>query len=522
MLLSDVLPTVARAHPKRKAILTGEWSITFEDLHRRVVHVAEALYDEGLRPGDRVALLGWPCPALVEAELAAVAMGAIPFSVFAESAPPETALTVLDGDPAAIVYAPEAAGLAADVSSPSLRLRIPTIDGTEVRVDRAAGRGSSVSPELTTRPEDVAIIIYTGGTTGRPKGVMHTHRGVLAWALLTPAGGPGAGPAVSTILPNLAHVLGQHAVWSAMAGGQTLVIPGPAPLGAEDLVALALRHRPPFLGLTGGMLRSVVEHLESAGLTLDFVRTVAHGAAPASPATLRRALASFPGALVGEIYAQTESGIAVTGAFVNDLVRDAAHPERLTAVGTARGMALVGQRPYEVRVVDGEDQDASGGAPGEVVCRGDGMMLGYWNRPEETAAALRGGWLHTGDIGYLDDDGHLFLVDREKDMVKSGALPVYCIEVEKIVEDHPAVAECSVIGTPTPNFGEAVTVVVVPYPGHTITLADIRLHCDGRIAAYKIPTRLETTDRLPRTAVYKVDKRALREPFWAGHGRRIG
>ncbi len=218
----------------------------------------------------------------------------------------------------------------------------------------------------------------------------------------------------------------------------------------------------------------------------------------------------LPGATLLQAYGMTELSPTTTV-----LTADDHHnPALLSSAGRAVPIA-------EVKVVDPEDNEVPLGTVGEVVARGPHVMLGYWNRPEETAQALRGGWMHTGDGGYLDDEGYLFIVDRMKDMIVSGGENVYSAEVENALAQHPSVATCAVIGVPDAEWGERVHALVVMQEGTAATAEDLREHCGALIARYKAPRSVEFVDALPLTPAAKVDKRALRERYWSGESRSV-
>jgi fatty-acyl-CoA synthase len=231
---------------------------------------------------------------------------------------------------------------------------------------------------------------------------------------------------------------------------------------------------------------------------------------------MHRALDVFGCELV-QGFGQTEATSCITMLTTAD--HDKARtgrPQLLSSVGRA----LPGT---DVRIVDpATDEEVPAGTVGEIVARGPQVMQGYWNAPEQTAQTLRGGWLHTGDAGFVDDEGYVYIRDRIKDMIVTGGSNVYSVEVEVVLADHPAVADVAVIGTPDAQWGERVTAVVVPRDGATITLDDVQAHCRARLGGYKIPRRLELVEELPRNASGKVLKNVLREPFWAGHDRRVG
>lgn len=524
LVLTDILPSVARLHPRRPAFLAGDAEVTYAQLLDRVDRLAAAFTALGIGPGERVALLGWPCPALAEAELAAVAVGAIPCAAFPSLAAMEIAAIVLDADPTLLVFAPDAAAVAARITAPSLRVRLCTEPGGDhPDIERLIARNSPLPSRHRPDADDPALLIYTGGTTGRSRGVLHSHRALGSWMMMRPLAGVGGGSEGERgVLPNLAHNVGQCSLWITLVAGTALVFPPAGPVTAAGLADLVERYRLTSLSLTGRLLHDFVYLPGIERRELRSLRHVVHGAAATTAEVLRRAAEILAPALVIEGYGQTESGLLVTAlAITGDLVRD--HAERLLSCGSLPTVAAFGQKPGELRILDADGRDLPAGATGEVVFRGETLMTGYWRNPEATAAVLQDGWLRTGDLGRLDADGYLYLVDRVKDMVVVGSLNVYSIEVETALDAHPHVAESAVIGTPSrTGEGEEATAVVVRVQGCTFTLEDMRRFLDGRISEFKIPTRLEFSEGLPRTPVGKIDKVALREPFWAGKPRRIG
>ena len=270
------------------------------------------------------------------------------------------------------------------------------------------------------------------------------------------------------------------------------------------------RHRVTTALLVPTMLQRVVDHPALPEFDLSSVRALLYGASPVSEAVLKRAMRAFPRAAFTQLYGMTEAA-GTTTMLGPDEHRSG---RKLRAAGRAAAHA-------EVRIVDEQDRELPRGAIGEVTCRGGHVMSGYWNRPRETVEALRGGWLHTGDAGYMDDDGYVYLVDRVKDMIVSGGENVYSAEVENAIASHPAVASCAVIAVPDPAWGERVHAVVVLRPGHTASAEEIREHCKTLIAAYKAPRSCEFADRLPLSAAGKVLKRELRKPYWGNASRDV-
>ncbi|TDF83856.1 long-chain fatty acid--CoA ligase [Pseudomonas sp. H9] len=356
--------------------------------------------------------------------------------------------------------------------------------------------------------DDIAAIMYTGGTTGQPKGVMQSHLNLWSSAVMALAEHP---PLANSIVLHaapmfhtacMARVIGQ-----LVAGGRHVFIPMFDPL---DVLQTIERERVSETLLVPIMLQALIMHPAFAQYDISSFKRLTYGAAPIAESVLQRALVLLPGVEFMHGYGMTETSpvIARSG------------PENHSAASIANGRFRSAGRPIQgvaVLVVDGEGREVPRGEVGEVIVRGANVMLGYWNRPEETAQALCGGWMHTGDGAYMDADGYLFIVDRIKDMIVTGGENVYCGEVESAVTAHPAVAACAVIGIPSEQWGEAVHAVVVLKPGLEVSGEEVIAHCRQHIAGYKCPKSVDFVTALPISGAGKVLKRDLRAPYWKDH-----
>jgi long-chain acyl-CoA synthetase len=516
MILSEIFSTIVNLHPSRPALRMDGQSLSYAELYAQVDRLAGALASRQVKPGQRVALLGPVCPELCIAEFAALALGAIPFGIYHQLALPEIQAIVADADPALLVYTADMATVAEKLEAPSLRLRICCEEGgAHPSLAHLVNGAEPLRHWYAASPDDTALLMYTGGTTGRSKGVMHTHRSVCHWLAVTPLKGYGMEPNNKSLIPNVAHISGQFAIWTSVAAGRCLLFAGGRMLDANGVLDLVEEEQLTNLSLVGTQLRDIIVHPHLAKHNLNSVQFVGRGGSHTTAATLAGAVAAFPQAVIAEVYGQTESGIAVTGINVTECVKANKDSGRLNSVGAASALAAFGQVPMIMKIVDAAGYEVSQGEIGEVVCRGPQMMSGYWQNPVATQATLREGWLHTGDLGYVDDEGYLYLVDRIKDIVIVGASNVYTSEVERVLVDQPAIADMCILGMPLPGEGEEVTAVVVLRPDTSLSLQDIWQHCDGKIARYKFPTRVEYVDMLPRTPVSKINKVELRRRFAA-------
>jgi acyl-CoA synthetase (AMP-forming)/AMP-acid ligase II len=298
----------------------------------------------------------------------------------------------------------------------------------------------------------------------------------------------------------------------AIAGATHVMLPSFQPKPVAEIIE---RERITGTLLVPTMIQMLIDDPDARQHDLTSLAFLLYGGSPIAEAVVDRALAVMPEVQMMQAYGMTELGPIAT------LLPAALH----AGSGRARGKIRSAGLPCticDVRIVDFQGDEVPRGIVGEVVVRGPGMMLGYWNKPEESARATRGGWMHTGDGGYMDNDGFIFIADRLKDMIVTGGENVYSVEVENAVARHPAVLQCAVIAIPDDTWGETVHACIVCRPGMALTLDDLQTHCRESIANYKIPRSLEVIAEMPLSGAGKVLKTRLRERFWAGRARRIG
>jgi acyl-CoA synthetase (AMP-forming)/AMP-acid ligase II len=386
----------------------------------------------------------------------------------------------------------------------------PTPDGY-LRFEKLIDLAAPVEPS-STRIDELAGVFYTGGTTGRPKGVMHSS--LSLWA-----GATNLAFDVRVPLPHPRYLhaapmfhLGdlQQALAITSLAGTHVFVPGFTPEGVAEAVR---EHRVETTLLVPTMISML---LDSPGFkSSDFasLQLMVFGGSPISDALLARMPCAFPNTRLVQGFGQTET--ASCGAILHGIVAlDPSHPRRRSA-----GRALYG---CELGIFDEYGVRQPPGVTGEIWVHTASAMLGYWNKPEQTAAALTDGWVHTGDAGYVDEDGYVYICDRVKDMIISGGENIFSAEVEKAIVSHPSVSQVAVIGIPDARWGESVHAVIVCRPGMQVTLEEVQGHCRPLIAGYKLPRSLELRDApLPLSAVGKVLKTALRAPHWEHKSRNV-
>lgn len=523
MAVSDFFDSGWRANPNGVAFIAGDRSFTYQELGGLSCRVANSLLSRMLPPETKGAVLApndpeaWACVLGIWR----AGMAWVPLN---PANPPEDTHRLLEGFDCEVLFAHEKFLPVVNKLRPDLK-QIRTVvvlgAGTDftatadmVTLESFVEGASDTWPDYTPDPGVVAGIMPTGGTTGAPKGVMNTHRGLSVSTVHTMLASPyGADdPVVNLVAAPMTHTAGILTLPCSARGGTVVVMARPDPVGLLDLIE---KHRVTELFLPPTVIYRL---LEVPGVeTRDFssLKYLMYGAAPMSTEKLRRALEVF-GPVMFQGYGQTEapSGVAYLRPDEHYRNGEIADDSRLSAAG--RPAPLV-----RVEIMDPNGQILPQGEVGEICVKGDLVMKGYYKAPEKTAETIIDGWLHTGDIGMLDPEGFLHITDRQKDMIISGGFNVYPSEVEQVVWSHPAVQECAVVGLPHPDWGESVTAFVELNEGAELAEEELHAFCRERLGGIRTPKQIVFVADLPRSPTGKVLKKDLREPHWRGHERRI-
>jgi acyl-CoA synthetase (AMP-forming)/AMP-acid ligase II len=514
--VADVSAVQARTRPDEVALLFEGRSTTFGALDAAANRCAQALIAAGVGPGDRVAVLARNNDLFFPLWLGALKARACLAPVNWRLAPPEIAFILKDSGAKVLVAGADFAGVVDMVVAdcPELKRLVqfesghPRWPSFEAWIEEHPAQ----DPAQTVEPDDDVIQLYTSGTTGLPKGVQLTHANYLAFFEGAMAAGWGdfeAGKSNLVAVP-LFHVAGVNTGLLGILQGVRVVILRDA-IPAEILRTLE-QERIAYAFLVPALINMLLQTPGVEATDFSALENVFYGASPISEDVLTRATARF-GAGFHQLYGLTETVGAAT--HLSPAEHDASRGKLRSC-----GRAWPG---IEVRLVTPEGREAGVGEVGEIQIRSSTVMKGYWNRPEATREAIDAeGWFRSGDAGYRDAEGFIFIHDRVKDMIVSGGENVYPAEVENAVFGHPAVADCAVIGVPDETWGEAVKAIVVLRPGTEPDAASIIAHARARIAAYKAPKSVDFVEVLPRNPSGKVLRRELREPYWAGRTRRVG
>jgi long-chain acyl-CoA synthetase len=475
--------------PDQAAIVFEGRTVTYKDLDETSNRVANALTGIGIKRGDRVALYLPNIPAFPIAYLGILKAGAVAVSINSIFKTDEVAFIVSDSGSRALFTTAELDGALGEMNCPTLERRLLVDRGLHQLIDPA-----SSAPRLEAmEANDPAVLLYTSGTTGFPKGATLSHGNVVSntWSVIHHAGYRPDDRLV-LFLP-LFHVFGQNFIMNAcFLAGATLVLHRRFVPDAV-LESIASQQVTMFFGVP-----TIYVALLNMDLKPEQVSAVRYwfSAAATMPQEISRRWTERFGLPIYEGYGLTET--SPFAAYNHDF------RHKFGSVGTA-------VENFEIRIVDENDEEVPTGSIGEIAIKGPGVMLGYWGRPDDTRSAIRNGWFHSGDIGSMDDQGYVFIVDRVKDMINRSGFKIWPAEVEQLLYRHPAVKEVAVYAAPDAEAGEAVAAAIVLRDGMSATTEEITQYCRERIAVYKAPTRVDFVAELPKNPTGKILKRVLRE-----------
>jgi long-chain acyl-CoA synthetase len=512
--VADIARHHGKTRPDRVALRYEGRAMSYGELDRRSSRVAQALLAARVAPNARIAVLAKNGPSFFELWFGAAKIGAVLVPVNFRLAPPEIAYVVADAEAELLFVGAEFYATVEQIAPELKGVRgIIALDGGHPGWPDYEGwvaRQKPEDPALPIAPGDCAIQMYTSGTTGHPKGAVISHANLLT---LLPAGlrdwGQWHEGDVNLVCLPFFHIGGNGWALIGLYRGIENVV-------TRDFEPAAILRLIPQYRITKAlfvpaMLLFLLQVPQSRDTDYSSLELILYGASPAPLELLRSAVQVF-GCGLAQTYGLTETTGGLTYLPPGDHAAD--RPERMKSCG--KPMAGV-----EMRIVDAAGRALPPGEVGEIVCRTPQVMLGYWHQPEATARAIRDGWFHTGDAGYFDADGYLYIHDRIKDMIVSGGENIYPAEIESALFGHPAIADIAVIGVPDERWGEAVKAIVVKKPGAEITEGELLAFARTRIAGYKVPRSVDFVEALPRNPSGKILKRELRKPYWVGKERQV-
>jgi acyl-CoA synthetase (AMP-forming)/AMP-acid ligase II len=489
---------------------------TFAEQASRIFRLANALLGKGLRKQERIAVLARNCSEYIEIFGAGEVAGFVTINLNSRLSEPELAAICQDSQPSALIYAKEFAAqanaIAAQVSSIRVRIGIDCDADSGFNYEQLIGEASADEPAVKPVAGDMAYLMYTSGTTGGSKGVMISHAAMVeATRMLSHESGILSIDKALIVMP-LFHLGGKIEQMNFSLMGASVVLK--AAFEPEDILRTIEKERVTAAHFAPLMIQRMLDVLDIGSYNVSTLRCVHYASAPMPVPLLRRALDRM-GPIFVQVYGMTECLLGTILKPHHHLV-DGSEAER-------RRLASAGQPALgnEVRIVRDDGTACEPGEIGEILFRSPTIMSGYWNKHTLTAEVVRDGWMHTQDLGFVDEGNFVYVVDRKKDMIISGGENIYSWEVEEALRAHPDVAEVAVIAVPDQVWGESVKACVQLRPGRTTTEDDLIEHTRARIASYKKPRSIDFVQSLPRLFNGKIDKKALRAPYWRDRDRQV-
>jgi acyl-CoA synthetase (AMP-forming)/AMP-acid ligase II len=520
MNVGKFLTKSSRSFPNNLAMAHGPRRFNYAEFNARVNRLANALCGLGLKKGDNVAVLQYNYPETLESFFACfkAGFGAVPINFRLH--PNEFAFIIDHSEAKAVVLSPEF-----NEAILEIRDRIPqaqhliTLSGAEgdlLDYEGLMSGGSDSFEDVDVHPDDLAWLFYTSGTTGMPKGAMLTHRNLVAMSMSFYADiCPGLGPtdAILHAAP-LSHGSGLYGLPNIAKGAANVILESKS-FDPELVFRTIQEYRITNMFAAPTMVKLMIDSPAVERFDHGSLKALNYGGAPMLVEDLKDAMGKLGPCLV-QLFGQAESPMTITYLPHRDHVQEGTvdQMKRLASAGIPR-------TDVEVNIFDAHDTELPAGEMGEIVTRSDLVMRGYWRNPEATADTIRGGWLHTGDVGYMDEGGYVFIMDRSKDMIISGGENIYPREIEEVIIQHPAIREVAVIGVPDPRWGEAVKAVVSLSAGESITEDELIAFCKDNIASYKKPKSVDFVEALPKNNYGKILKRELRARYWADKERKV-
>jgi fatty-acyl-CoA synthase len=498
--LGDLVVRATQRFAEREALVAEGKRWTYAELADRIARMGAVFRRQGLKSGDALSILSHNKADVLVVYLTAMVEGLRLTPLAALSSTADQIFILNDAEIDVLVIDAALAAHAETLKAETPRLKtVLALGETNSAPDLSALTDAEPSQPLVVKApaSDISMIYYTGGTTGRPKGVVHTHASSMATIQI--AGSEWEWPQEIRFLAvtPVSHAAGMFAWPTLLKGGTFHALSSFSVAGFADYVA---KEKITTTFLVPTAIYRLLDDPALDDAKLASLQTVVYGAAPMAPARLAECIRRF-GPIFMQLFGQTEAPSLIS--YLEKSGHRLDDPESLSSAGVPLG-------PVQVALLDDKNEAVSAGNVGEICVRSTLVMKEYWKRPEETAKAFEGGWLHTGDMGRFDAKGRLHIVDRKKDMIISGGFNVYPSEIEAVLAEHAAVASCAVVGAPDALWGEAVTAVVVARAGHTIDGAALQALVRDRKGAVHAPKRVVVAEALPLTPVGKIDKKALR------------
>lgn len=514
--LGDLLSRSARKFPNKTSVVFGDKRLTYKEVDDRANAFANSLLRMGVKRGDRVVLLADNTYEWIEMYFAPAKASATFVPINTTAVPREMEFVLNYVSPKVLILQPRFLDMIQSMKSRLSSIESYVVMSADVpgmeNYERLIRENSKEEPVVEIDPLDIGLIIFTGGTTGMPRGAMHTHRGMIFNVHSMAIGLKQDSNDVEMHVTPIYHTaMASQIMCSTFLGNKHVIVPK---FEAVKVLELIAKERVTCGFVVPTIVNMLLQVPDLEKYDLSSLRALYYGGAPMPIKLLEQALKRIPSGFI-QFYGQTEGFLMAVLPPEDHVVEG---PSEKVKKSRAAGTALVN---YELKVVDNEDREVPVGEVGEIVAKGPTVMAGYWDRPEETAEAMRGGWLHTGDLARMDEDGYLYIVERKKDMIISGGKNIYCPEVEEVLYRHPAVLEATVFGIPDDHWGESVKAAVALKPGKELTEEELIQYCTENLASYKKPNSVDFLKELPKSPAGKILKRVLRDKYWANKEMKI-
>ncbi len=502
----------------RTAVVYEDNRFTYRELNERVNRLANSLGSLGVKKGDRVALLSPNRHQMIEASYACFKQGFIKVPLNARLSTGELVHMLNNSETSVLIlgeeFVEDIEAARPEIQTVKHYISMSKTPQSMLDYESLVSEGAPSEPDAEIEPNDIASLNYTSGTSGMLKAAMLSHRNRICQAkklMLVPRNDVDRDSVMCHVGP-VTHASSTMILPIIWRGGCNILLKG---FDVEVLLETIEKEKVTHLLLVPTMINLMLAHKRLKEYDLGSIRTIIYTASPMPVERIKEAVDVFGPVLI-QLYGLTETAATISYLSKDDHLLDG-DPKKLKRLASA-GIAHI---ESEVRIVNEAGEDEGPGEVGEIIERGDDTMLGYWKDPELTARTLRNGWVHTKDMGKMDEDGYIYIVDRKFDMIISGGFNIYPAEVENTLYEHPAVFEASVIGVPDDLWGESVKAVVVLKEDMTATGDELIAHCKERLASYKKPKSVDFVKELPKNPYGKILRRKLREKYWAGQERMV-
>jgi acyl-CoA synthetase (AMP-forming)/AMP-acid ligase II len=527
MILTETLTKALKLFPQKQAIVCGGKHWTYQEFCDRINRLSHCLKGFGIKKDDKVAILHPNCHTFLEAYYAIPQIGAISVPINHRLSPREVAFILQDSESKILIVdsmfknqidpiRKEIRGIEKILWTGGAKEKV-TDDSIDLNYEEVLQKADlSPLPEPPISGEDIAQIYYTSGTTGRPKGVMLSHKNVTTHALGTIAEIHLTDCDVWIHVAPLFHLADAWATWAVTWVGGTHVLV--KEFDAKVVLETIQREKVTLTNLIPTMLNLMVNHPDVGKFDYSSLRVLLSGGAPIAPEVVRKIVETFKCDYI-QTYGMTETSPYLTLSILKEHLKKLSNEDQLR-FKSKTGREFIG---VELKVINdrGKEVKKDEKEVGEIIVKGDIVTKGYWKLPEETKKSIKDGWLYTGDMAVIDEEGYVTIVDRKKDMILTGGENVYSTEVENVLYMHPAILECAVVGIPDPKWGEAVKGIAVLKPGQKATEQEIIQFCKEKMTHYKAPKSIDFIKALPRTGSGKIHKKGLRDKYWEGYEKKV-